>query len=120
MKKEQRIIDTVFGDDKSSYKTVKALVDGVPIPGTLMKVLFDECEARIVRYKKGSEIPKHKHTSETLKFLLRGRIETVDGEQLVPSIGDYRCGGIQYGPWWVLEETYILVLQKKGTKALKA
>jgi hypothetical protein len=52
MKKEQRIIDTVFGDEKSNYKTVKALVDGVPIPGTLMKVLFDECEARIIRYKK--------------------------------------------------------------------
>jgi hypothetical protein len=120
MKKSQRIIDSVFGDEKSSYKTIKALVEGEEIPGTTMKVLFENCEARIVKYKKGATIPKHKHTSDTMKFVLRGRIETTDGEQLVPSIGDYKCGGHEYGPWNVIEETYILVLQLPGTKALKA
>lgn len=119
MKPSQRIIDSVFGEEKSQFKTVKALVDGEQIPGTLMKVLFDNCEAKIIKYKKGATIPRHKHTSETMKFILRGRIETPEGEQLVPSIGDYKCGGFEYGPWKVLEETYILVLQLPGTKALK-
>jgi hypothetical protein len=54
-----------------------------------------------------------------MKFILRGCIETPEGERLVAGIGDYKCGGFEYGPWKVLEETYILVLQLPGTKALK-
>jgi anti-sigma factor ChrR (cupin superfamily) len=118
VKKELRIIDTVFADE--SFPTIKALVSGDEIPGTTMKILLEECEAKIVKYDKGSVIPKHKHDSETFKFILRGRIETPEGEQLIAGIGDYRCGGFEYGPWNILEDTYILVLQPKGTKAFKA
>jgi hypothetical protein len=120
MKASQRIIDTVFGSEKSKYRTITPVVDGKKIPGATMKLLFESCEARLMKYKKGAVIPKHKHSSETFKFILRGRIETPGGEQLVPSIGDYRCGGFEYGPWKVLEETYILVLQLPGTKAMGA
>jgi anti-sigma factor ChrR (cupin superfamily) len=118
VKPSQRIIDSVFGAEKANYKTVKPLVGGKPIGDATMKVLFDSCEARLMRYKKGATIPKHKHTAETLKFVLRGRIETLQGEQIIAGIGDYRCGGFEYGPWKVLEETFILVLQPPGTVAV--
>jgi anti-sigma factor ChrR (cupin superfamily) len=89
-------------------------VDHTDVDAEVSDLDFDGCEARIVSYPAGSKIPRHKHSGQTLTVVLSGRTEGPDGKELVPGML-YKCGGIEYGPWAVLEDTRLLLLQKPGT-----
>ena len=90
------------------------------IPGVKKaKVEFNACEAIIVFYPKGTNVPKHGHSGETMTIVLKGKCEGPQGTTLTPGLL-YKCGGVQYGPWLVYEDTYFLIVQNKGTKFVKA
>lgn len=87
----------------------------VEIEGVLSTVLkFEPCEAKVVLYKSGTHIPRHKHSGQTLTIVLKGKCEGPEGIILTPGFL-YKCGGAQYGPWLVYEDTYFLIIQKSGT-----
>ena len=109
----ERIIDSLF--ESQEYEQQQLFADGQEIEGaTSIELPISPCEARIVKWIKGSTIPQHYHSSETYKFILRGKVENEEGEILTAG-ADYKCGGWEYGPWWVREDTYILVLSSPNT-----
>jgi anti-sigma factor ChrR (cupin superfamily) len=77
------------------------------------RVPFDPCEAKVMYYPAGITIPRHHHTGDTLKVILQGRIDRPEGA-LTPGVL-HACGGSEYGPWVVAEDTYLLLLQAPGT-----
>ncbi len=79
---------------------------------------FEPCETKVVFYKAGTNVPRHNHSGQTLTVVLKGRCEGPDGKDLTAGIL-YKCGGVQYGPWLVYEDTYFLIIQKLGTKFIK-
>lgn len=84
------------------------------LPGTQSaRVPFDPCEAKVMYYPAGTTIPRHHHTGDTLKVILQGRIDRPEGA-LTPGVL-HACGGSEYGPWVVAEDTYLLLLQAPGT-----
>jgi len=75
------------------------------------------CEVKIVKYPAGTQIPKHKHSGETLKAVLKGKLRFSDGD--VPASVMYRCNG-EFGYFGTaVEDTVVLVIQKPGTKVTK-
>ena len=53
MNKDLRIIDNLFADDK--FQTFKVVMNDEEISGAVMKRLFEECSAKVVKYTKGSK-----------------------------------------------------------------
>jgi hypothetical protein len=80
---------------------------------------FEACEIKVVRYQPGAIIPRHRHSAETLKIVLKGRLER-PGDVPIESMNAYECGGYEYGPWPQPEEaeesTYVLLIQPNGTR----
>lgn len=118
MDRGRRIIDNVFENEEQNFSNLAVEISGKSINGGVAKMLLENCEARLIQYQPGTIIPRHAHTDEVYKFILRGRMETEDEIQLTTGIGDYKCGGHEYGPWKVLDLTTILVLQPRGTIAV--
>ena len=80
--------------------------------------LGDEpCEMKVYLFKKGHEIPKHKHDGANLKVVLKGEVEFNHG--VAPVGAMYACGSTYYGRI-AKEDTYVLVLQDAGTKRILA
>jgi hypothetical protein len=81
-------------------------------------------EAKVLFYKKGTKIPPHHHSSETLHIVLEGEIEVEAGRQAggtatIKSLGDYKCGGFEYRGT-ALRDTYVLLIQTPGTQFVKS
>lgn len=76
---------------------------------------FKPAEARVVFYRAGSSVPRHRHSGQTLTVVLKGRCDGPNGVELTPG-ALYKCGGSEYGPWKVTEDTYFLIVQKAGTE----
>jgi hypothetical protein len=64
-------------------------------------------------YPAGTHIPRHTHTDETLKFILKGHVKFDDGE--VKDVMAYKCDYSHGYGGDALEDTYMLLLQKPGT-----
>ena len=79
---------------------------------------FNACEAVVVFYPKGTDVPRHGHSGETMTIVLEGVCEAFNNSKLTPGIL-YKCGGVQYGPWKVYEDTYFIVVQGQGTKFIQ-
>ena len=77
----------------------------------------DICEMKVFRFKAGFSSPRHTHSDSNIKFVLKGKI-LVNGEKEVVAGAKYACGDIYY--FDVPEDTYLLVLQKPGTKRVDA
>ncbi len=69
-------------------------------------------EVKIVRLKAGTEVGAHSHSNDVVHLVLKGRVKI--GDQEFTELGDYRCGGFEYGPWAV-EDTIMLIIQPPGT-----
>jgi hypothetical protein len=80
---------------------------------------FEACEVKVVRYPPGAVIPRHRHSAETLKIVLKGAIQRPDDVPIGPMVA-YVCGGYEYGPWPQPsdeeEATYVLLIQPNGTQ----
>src|ERR1700748_2653402 len=90
-------------------------VESAPLP-------FEACEVKVLRYLPGVTIPRHRHSDETLKVVLKGRLERPGEDPIEPMLA-YECGGIEYGPWPKPEDsetTYVLLIQPNGTEVEKA
>src|SRR5207244_2886100 len=96
----EQVIDLEALDFSPSEALPGARSAGVP---------FDACEARVMYYPAGTTIPRHRHTGDTLKVILRGRIDRPEGA-LTPGVL-HACGGWEYGPWVVAEDTYALIFR---------
>lgn len=109
----EQLLDWLFGNQ--DFKEQKIFADGREIEGaSSIELPIAPCEAKIIKWEKGSTIPQHYHSSETYKFILRGQIKNEEGEILTAGT-TYACGGWEYGPWVIVENTYILVLAKPNT-----
>ena len=77
----ERIIDFLF--ESPEYEEQQLFADGQEIEGaTCIDLPISPCDAKIVKWRKGSTIPQHYHSSETYKFILRGKVENEEGEIL--------------------------------------
>ncbi|HHF3072354.1 TPA: hypothetical protein ACPJ1I_004440 [Vibrio diabolicus] len=77
----------------------------------------DICEMKVYRYKAGFEAPRHRHSHDTVKFVLKGKI-VVDGEKEVLAGAKYACGSADGDIYYFTApvDTYLLLLQKPGTE----
>jgi hypothetical protein len=74
-------------------------------------------EARFSRWPEGTEVPRHAHSTAIITVVLRGKVKTVDGQELSPG-ATYHCGGVGYGPLEVIETVTFVTFQPKGSKVV--
>ena len=84
-----------------------------PAPGGGVQIKYDYNPAtvRLLKYPSGAEIPRHKHDNEALHIIARGVIESRDGAYKLEVGAMYNCGQAEYGPWKVLEDLEMYVIQ---------
>lgn len=81
------------------------------------RLKFGPCDARVIKYPANTKIPLHKHSGETLKIVLSGKIAFEDGE-IGPGLL-YKCDG-SYGYYATVPvETFLLLLQAEGTTTIR-
>ncbi len=84
---------------------------------------FAACEAKLLYYPKGTRIPRHRHSTDTLHIVLEGRLDVLvtgaDESREIVAGGDYTCGGHEY-QGSVQEDTVVLLLQRAGTAFVKS
>jgi hypothetical protein len=83
----------------------------------MAKVDFNVCEAIVFYYKKGYRIPKHHHSEDTLKVILKGEI-LINGTERGYIGSLYACKQQEGYMIDFVEDTYLLLLQKSGTKRI--
>ena len=80
-------------------------------------------EVKILYYKKGTIAPTHRHSTNTHHILLSGKVRVSRPgkrrHQSVDAIGDYECGKFEY-QLEALTDSYIMLIQKPGTKFIKS
>lgn len=81
---------------------------------------FDLIHAKVFKYPEGYEAPLHRLSGPILLTVLKGRVEfeDIDGHIEIAEAGMFRkCGET---PWksTILEESYILVIEKEDTKTI--
>ena len=80
------------------------------------------CQARVVKYPAGAQIPAHRHTRRSVKVILHGAVALTDeygrkGEATAGMV--YECDGVIYRRE-VLTETYLLVIDELGSRRVEA
>ena len=53
------------------------------------RLKFGPCDARVIKYPANTKIPLHKHSGETLKIVLSGKIAFEDGSPSAESYAHY-------------------------------
>jgi hypothetical protein len=88
-------------------------VSAVDAPGGGRRIDYDFARAKVRRlqYPAGAQVPRHGHNEETLHLILSGKIENTENGQMLAAGADYKCGGIQYGPWTVVEDLDMVVIE---------
>lgn len=81
-------------------------------------------EVKVLFYRKGTIIPPHTHSQETIHILLSGELEAIVTSssatpRTITALGDYRCGGWEYRAI-ARKDTYVLLIQMPGTTFVKA
>lgn len=79
------------------------------------------CQARVVKYQAGAEIPLHRHTRRSVKLLIRGAVTFATPEGPLGQAADgtfYWCGtGLYRGD--VGEDSYLLVIDEEGSERIE-
>jgi len=101
--------DLHFGPDKDKVQVQVATIDW-----------FDLMQAKVFKYPKGYEVPLHRLSGQILLTVLKGTIEfeDEDGTKEIARAGMFRkCGN---KPWItrILEDSYILVIEKTDTETI--
>ncbi|MEW5058385.1 MAG: hypothetical protein AB1Y25_12275 [Cycloclasticus sp.] len=79
-----------------------------------------DLNVKLTQFKKGDEIPMHRHTDEKHeKLIVKGKVEFTDTNGTVDILGEgilYMCGsGATYYYGKVLEDTIILVIESSDS-----
>ena len=102
--------DSIQNPEELDYEVISEMA-------AVARIENDICDIFVYRYDQGYEAPRHSHSDTNIKFILKGKI-LVDGEKEVSAGAKYECGDIYY--FTVPEITYMLVVQKSGTKRVLA
>ncbi|HXU29887.1 MAG TPA: hypothetical protein VN851_04845 [Thermoanaerobaculia bacterium] len=91
---------------------------------TIADLVAEPFEVKILFYKKGTLVPAHTHSTDTLHIVLKGkiRVESPTGRgkpRIFEALGDYRCGGWEYRGR-ALADTHIMIIQEPGTTFVKS
>jgi hypothetical protein len=101
--------------DPDKLVFIQEKIGGVVLEATTIDV--GDFEARFSRWSAGTKVPRHAHSTAIMTVVLRGKVKTVDGQEL--SSGTvYSCGGVNYGSWEVIETVTFVTFQPKGSKVV--
>jgi hypothetical protein len=89
------------------------IITDLPNNGKQVKFNYDLADVKLLKYPKGSQIPKHSHVKESLHIILKGKIKLFDKDITLSEMDEYACGGVEYGPWLVNENVEMLVITPK-------